>query len=191
MARKIGLKNLIVNPLGEVVHNGTCICSSVNVKELAHRLGRRTVQKDIDREFERIIRSALTEPAAARVIAVWRLQEYSDGRFRVWMPKGGKPVVSTEFSALTKDKKAWQTINAAAKSLGVKPTVTYAAPHCDRRSVDGGKTWIEGPHHGEMEREVAIDMPLLRFTKSELGKLVRRATAATEDAWQASGVCVV
>jgi hypothetical protein len=196
--RKIGLKNLVVNALGEVINvtgpgpmDDEYICGTVNLSELATRLGHSPSNKEVRADFYSQLTSQLTAPAARRVSTVWNLQKFNDGRFRVWMRKGGEVVLSTEFNALVEQDDVWRKIDAAAKALHVKPDVMHEDKHVDSKSLDNGKTWIHGPKHGKMERQVSLDVRLTALTIDELRRTRKHLERVTEDAWNASGVNVI
>ncbi len=195
MPRKYGLKNLVVNSLGEVCSKTETgfedVCGSVDLTSLSNRLGRDPNQKDIAKEFVRSLVAAVTPAAAKRVQDTWRLQKQNTGRFRVWMAQGGKIYLSTEFSALLENKEAWSAIDAAAKVLGVEPELMHELPHLDKSSHDGGRTWIEGEHHGKMERQVSFEIPLPDHDTRTLKRLMKTTSKATDAAWHVAGVGVI
>ncbi len=190
MPRKIGLPNLVVNGLGEVIGKDEVVAGSVNDGELTARLGRRPTTEDFDREFRRMAVARLTPIAAHRVLAVWRLQKHNNGRFRVWMARSGRVLLSTEFIGLIANKDLWTKIDAAAKELG-RLDVMFEGRHLDKTSKDGGKTWITGPDHGKRERQVSIDILLPDYLSATLKRVRAKAERITQEVWDQAGVAVV
>jgi len=151
------MDNLCINALGEVFLNDRDIAGTVNVDELARRLGRDPTNADLDAEFESQLDEGLPPDQAKVAKLVWQAQkELNDSQFRVQYFAGAIRV-STEFVAFDDDPSAWLAIYGAASKVRAEVWIMHNSPHLDHWWDGDGKEQF-GEHHGRMETQVDVHL---------------------------------
>jgi hypothetical protein len=191
------IKNLTINSLGEVFLKDATVAGSVNLTELALKLGRtRTPTKaQIDADFQRQLRAGLDNDTEAVnfVNTVWKLQSLNDGRCRVWAGRG-RICLCTEINELVANRKFWSEARKVARELGAEWWVMHEderSDHCIYNSGKPNERHVYGPGHGKMERQVELSLTVTEPTLRAVRALKRKLEAATEPLWKLAGVGVM
>lgn len=204
----------VVNSLGEPVRDGELVGKSVNINEVAEacfsprelrtwRTGRRSAQleKKLEPHVGRAIREEARATMNAREYSFWtdvvRLQAVNNARFRAWgeLTRSSSHVwLVTEFRTAADNRPAWAYLRGLADPApgDAKLFTMWEGEENDEVSRDGGKTWVRGPKHGRLLRQVEMRWEIGRnWRVGELRGYIAFLARCTEAAWQAWGVNVL
>lgn len=190
---------MIINPLGEVFLDDNCIIGSINIHDLAVKLGKKDVsKKDINAEFDSQAREYLNDQQYNLYKFVSKLQDLNNSRFRIYCTssKNFLPVIKmvTEFMNFVDQKEYWKELKKAVKKWGANLTELYEDKHMDHSILNYGtpeEKHVYGENHGRMERQVEVWWDITTLTKKEVKGLMDKMADATQGYWDATGVNIL
>ena len=129
----------------------------------------------------------------ALIKQVWAIQKaITTDRFRAYLGKGKKILLSTEFIYFSDEKEIAKGIRWLAESIGAYIDVMAEFEHLDKVTYDYDTPEAEtviGPDHGRLETQV--EMVWVVATAREARLLVKMARKETQKLWENYGVSVL
>src|SRR5574343_1270561 len=172
------MSKLVVNCLGEVFVDDELIFGSASQKDIDSVGGEHIVW--VGREADRL----LTPKHAATTKLVLAMQDKTekdgDGTVRVAYWQDALRVYSEQLT-FSDDTARIEALYAAAAKAGANVTVNYEEPYLDHGwKPDGRGAMIEyfGEHHGRLERELDIHIPVFEETEANVLAAVKKLTEA-------------
>ena len=123
---------------------------------------------------------------------VWAIQEaITTDRFRAYLGKGSKILLSTEFMHFSDEKEIAKGIRWLAGSIGADVYVMSEFEHLDKCTYinETPPRTVIGPNHGRLETQV--EMVWVVATVKEARLLVKMAKKETQKLWENYGVSVI
>ena len=190
---------LIVNGLGEVYFDRLEVDDCVDLVDVARALGKpvdKLTQADTDAALAAGMRQSLDEPEVADVVlrtwAAQRVAEQSPHAARVIYDHAAGLCAQVEFRTFLDSGEFWSALDAKVAQIGAVLHLMGEDEYPDRSSRDGGKTWIEGPDHGRMERQVSVSLPLDDDASPQaIAQACERLSSETRDLWEQAGVGIM
>jgi hypothetical protein len=161
---------LIINSLGEIIYRDNLVSI-----------------EDLPTKERRFVRSVYARQDAIPPELGSRFRVYGTQRTPRSKPRC---VLVTEFLQFCAEKPFWKELSAAARASGADRWVMHESEHLDKSSTDGGKTWVCGTRHGEMERQMELSWPVSN-SLAKFRAQVRRKAKETQRIWDKAGVNVI
>jgi hypothetical protein len=188
---------LLINPLGEAYKGKEYLFGSVDLCELAERLGKKDAgkvsDKEIAAEFRRLARENLTKTELDFYNKVCNLQSAMTSRWRIW---GHKPIIwlETEFVAPVDDVDFWKSLRRLARQHDATFRTLFEEKNCEYCIENYGKPNEKrhyGPNYGKIERQVALAWEVQSYSLRGLKNLIKLLDPVTDDFWQKAGVGIL
>lgn len=191
-----------VTAMGELLRDDEVLGNTINLKELSVKAGIEFSYPEtpewrqaIRNEFEEWEKENLTETERLFANKVFEFQEnLNSSRCRVygWIEESEKQVIIlvTEFLEFV-DSENWTEIYEIGKALEATVNTMCEHPHLNSKSLDNGITWIEGPNHGRMERQVEFSWSIQGLTIEEAVTFKELVEKLTQPIWEKCGVGVL
>jgi hypothetical protein len=188
---------LLINPLGETYKGNDYLFGSIDLRELAMRLGKKDAgkvsNKEIAAEFRRLARESLTKTELDFYNKVCNLQSVMTSRWRVW---GRKPIIwlETEFIAPVNDADFWKSLRRMARQNDAVVRTLFEEKNREHSIENHGKPNEKrhyGPNYGKVERQVALAWEVQSYSLRGLKNLIKLLDPVTDDFWQKAGVGIL